>query len=124
MSGTFNSNSSTQDVTRSIDQLFGQLSISNITVPRVDAYKDIFEFLNEFETVSATLSDEQQLRILVKAFPPGRLRAWFERELKPLIVTGSPWSTVKTKIISYYSDKEDRDRHFSRLQGLKFKPEG
>lgn len=115
---------STQDVSKSIDQLVGQLTFGNISVPRLDRYKDVFEFINEFETVTATLSNEQQLRILIKAFPPGRLRAWYDREIKSHVANNSPWATVKAKIISYYSDKEDQDRYFSRLHSMKFDPEG
>lgn len=116
-----NNSSNSLDVTKSLDQLCAQLSINHIAVPRVDAYKDIFEFVNEFETVSATLSDEQQLKLLIKAFPPGRLRTWYDNELKPLIDANSTWLTVKAKIIDRYSDAEDRDRHFAKLQGMRYK---
>lgn len=116
-----NESSFSLDVTKSLDQLCAQLSISHITVPRLDAYKDVFEFVNEFETVSATLSDEQQLKLLIKAFPPGRLRTWYDNELKPLVNANSTWSTVKSKIIDRYSDAEDKDRYFTKLQGMRFK---
>lgn len=113
-----------QDGNKSIDQLIGMLSISNVSVPRLDKFRDVFEFINEFETVTATLTDEQQLKTLIKAFPPGRLRSWYEREIKPLIVTNPTWSVVKAKIIAYYSDREDRDRYFTKLHAMKFNPDG
>lgn len=113
-----------QDVTKSVDQLCAQLSISNIVVPRLDAYQDIFDFINEFELVTATLPDEHRIKVLVKAFPPGRLNAWFESELKPLILKPSSWKTIKTRIINRYADTEDRDRHFQRLKDMKFDPHG
>lgn len=116
--------SNIQDVTKSVDQLCEHLSINNVVVPRIDAYKDVFEFINEFELVSATLPDEKKNKLLVKAFPPGRLRAWFDGELKSLITANSDWQTIKNKIIERYSNTEDRDRHFKRLQTLKFNPQG
>lgn len=120
----FLSQSSFQDVSKSIDQLIGQLSISNVAVPRFDKYTEVFEFLNEFETVTATLTDEQQLKVLVKAFPPGRLRSWYDREVKPLVLNNARWSAVKSKIINYYSNQEDRDRYFAKLQDMKFDQKG
>ena len=113
--------STTNDVTRSLDQLCAQMSFSHVSVPRVDAYRDIFEFINEFETVSATLSDEQQLKLLIKAFPPGRLRIWYDEKLKPIISSGTTWSNVKNKIIERYSDSEDSERYFAKLHDLRFK---
>lgn len=117
-------NETAQDLSRSIDQLVNRFSVVGINVPRIDSYKDIFEFVNEFETVTATLPDDQSMKLLVKAFPPGRLRTWYDRELKALIDQGTTWSIVKPKIIQRYSDTEDRDRHLKRLQGMKFIDDG
>lgn len=125
---TMNS-SMNQDISRSVDQLCAQLSISNIsnisnmTVPRLDTSKDVFEFISEFEMATAMLPDTQRAKLLVKSFPPGRLGSWFESELKPLVETKS-WSAIKTKIIERYSDTEDCDRHLRRLETLKFNPDG
>lgn len=114
-----------QEVTKSaVDQLCAQLSMSNIVVPRFDVYLDVFEFINEFETVTATLPEEFKLKVLVKAFPSGRLSAWYEAELKPLILANSTWQTVKKKIINRYADSEDRDRHYQRLRNINFDPYG
>lgn len=109
---------------QSIDQLINQLSVVNINVPRVDAFKDIFEFVNEFESITAPLTDEQQLKLLIKAFPPGRLRNYYESVLKPLITPTATWQTIKAKIIEHYSDTEDRDRQLKRLQGMRFVDDG
>lgn len=124
------SNDSTfyQDISRSVDQLSAQLSISNIssisniTVPRLDTSRDVFEFISEFEMATAMLPDAQRVKLLVKSFPPGRLSSWYESELKPLV--NQPWSAIKTKIIDRYSDTEDCDRHLRRLETLKFNPDG
>lgn len=114
-----------QEVTRSaVDQLCAQLSMSNIVVPRIDSFTDVFDFINEFETVTATLPEEYKLKILVKAFPTGRLSAWYEAEIKPLIHEPSSWKTVKNKIINRYADSEDRDRHYHRLKNINFDPSG
>lgn len=113
-------NGTAQELSRSIDQLVSQFSVVGINVPRIDSYKDIFEFINDFETITATLPEDQSLKLLVKAFPPGRLRTWYDKELKTLIGQGTTWAIVKPKIIQRYSDTEDRDRHLKRLQGMKF----
>lgn len=113
-----------QDVTRSVDQLCTHLSLSNIAVPRINTYSDVFDFIAEFELVTATLPEDQRLKVLVKAFPPGSLFTWFEQTLKPLIKGMAPWKTIRNKIIERYSDTEDRDRHFNRLQRMKFDPNG
>lgn len=113
-----------QDVTKSVDQLCTQLSLTNIKVPRIDTYEDVFEFISEFEMATATLPEEQRTRLLVKAFPPGRLHAWYESELAPLIKSISTWKAIKEKIIQRYSDTEDRDRHFHRLKEMVFVDNG
>lgn len=113
-----------EEVTKSVDLLCAQLSIMNIAVPRFDKYKDVFDFINEFETVTATLPSEHKVKLLVKAFPPGRLMSWYEHELKPLIEQSKPWLTLKDTIISRYSDTKDLDHHLLRLKRLRFDPNG
>lgn len=109
-----------QDISKSVDQLCAHLSVSNVTVPRIDKSKDVFEFISEYEMATATLSDEQRIKLLVKTFPPGRYKAWYEAELVPKIRSLSTWTSIKEAIIKRYADTEDRDRHFRRLQELKF----
>lgn len=111
--------STSQDLSRSLDQIFGQLSLANIVVPKIDTYKNVFEFINEFESDTAMLPDDQKCKLLAKAFPAGRYMAWYEKEIKP-IINSSSWKTVKSKIIERYSDTEDRDRHLKRLEAMKF----
>lgn len=111
------------DFSRSIDQLCNQLSISHIVVPKIDTYKNIFEFISEFEMVTAMLPDNQRVKLLVKAFPAGRHMAWYEDMIKSLASNAS-WKNIKPKIIERYSDTEDRDRHLRRLDTIKFNPEG
>lgn len=113
-----------QDITKSVDQLCGQISLSNVVVPKIDTYDDVFDFLNEFETVTATLPDEQKKKLLVKAFPVGRKKAWFEDKIKLLIDQGRSWKTIKDTITKRYSDSEERDRHFKKLNELKYDPKG
>lgn len=115
---------SSQDLSKSVDQICTTLSMNNIVVPRIDKFKDIFDFISEFEMVTATLPDDTRTNLLVKAFPPGRYQAWYNKNLKDLISVKSPWSTIKQKLIQRYSDVEDRDRHLQRLQDMKFVDRG
>lgn len=115
---------SSQDVSGMVDQLSTRLSLHNIVVPKINTFDDVFDWLNEFDMVTATLPEDQKLKLVVKAFPPGKLLAWYERELKPLISKESTWKTIKNKILSRYSDIEDRDRHFIRMNEMKFNPNG
>lgn len=112
------------DVTKSVDELRAQISMSNVKVPRIDAYKDVFDFISEYEMATATLPDEQRLKLLVKAFPPGRLKSWYDKEVEPLVTHHSSWSTIKNKIIQRYSYTGDQDRHFKKVITKKFDPSG
>lgn len=114
-----------QDVTKSVEQLCNQLTLSNVVVPKIGAYKDVFDFLNEFESVTATLPEEQKKTLLVKAFPPGRLRNWYDEKIKSLISDPKAnWKTITDKIAQRYSETEERDRYFKRLNEMKFDPKG
>lgn len=110
------------DVSRSVDQLCTQLSLSNVNVPKFNG-SEIFDFIAEYELATTTLTDEQKLILLAKAFPTSRYKSWFEDELKPLIERKSSWANVKKKLIERFSDTEDNDRHLIRLRELKFNPE-
>lgn len=111
-----------QDVSRSVDQFCNQMSYANINVPKLSSFSDVFEFISEYETITAAMSDEQRVKLLVKAFPPGKNRAWFETELKPMILTNKGWRDIKTKIVKRFSDTEDKDRHLIRIREMKYEP--
>lgn len=104
----------------SVDEILNKLSLLSVSVPRFDTSGDVFDFINEFEMATVMLPDDQKIKLLVKAFPAGRLMAWYETQLKPMI----SWSAIKQKLIERYSDTEDRDRHFQRLNELKFVERG
>lgn len=110
-------------ISESIDRLCNQ-SVTNIDVPKFDAYNDVHDFMAEFERVTVTLNDEQKLLILPKAFPVNCYRAWYNTELSPLIKSKERWSVVKRKILSRFSQGEEQDKHFSRLRDLKFDTQG
>lgn len=112
-----------QDVSRSVDQLCTQMSINNVIVPRFNPYTDVFDFLTEYEIATTALAEDQKLRLLVRSFPRGHHRSWYETELAPTIKQGTTWANVKDKIIQRFSDTEDRDRHFLKLRELSFDPE-
>lgn len=112
-----------QDVTRSVDNLCNQFSITSIKVPRFDVFNDVCEFFTEFETVTSTLSDKQKLLIIGKAFPQGCHRSWYEDILKKEIAANKPWSSVKSTIYKRFADSEDQDRYFVKLRELKYDPE-
>lgn len=109
------------DITKSVDQLCAQLSVTNIAVPRIDTYNDVYDFISEYEMATATLSDEQKLKLLIKAFPPGRYANWFKINIKSYRET---WSSVKDMIIARFSSTEDKDRQLRRLHELKFDTKG
>ena len=111
------------DMTRSASQWYNQMSISNINVPKFSSSKDVYDFITEYEDVTATLADEQRPKLLNKAFRHGDHSSWYEIELKPAIDEGKPWSQIKSKIIDRFSIQGDRDRHFTRLRELKFNPD-
>lgn len=105
--------------------MVGQMSIANVTVPRIDAYDDVFEFVNEYEVAVATLPEDQQVKLLVKSFPKGMYRAWYETELSELIKSPTTtWKDIKRKIIKRYSDTDDENRHFKKLSEVKFVDNG
>lgn len=112
-----------QDVTRSVDQLCTQLSLTNINVPKYSRDTDVYEFINEFEAATAALNESQKVKVLPKSFLTSKYRSWFETELSPEIAANKDWKTIKTRIIKRFSDSEDRDRHFVRLRELKYDPE-
>lgn len=112
------------ELSKCADQICTTLSMNNINVPRIDHFKDIFTWLNEYELATATLPEECRFKMLVKAFPPGRYQSWFEKTLQPSIRMNVSWKAIKSIIIQRYSDTEDRDRHFRRLQEMKFVDSG
>lgn len=112
------------DVTRSVDQLRAQLSMTNLQVPRIDSFNDVYTFVSEYQLATATLPEEEKTKLLVKAFPIGRYQAWYSKELEPLIKRQEPWSKIKNLIIERYSESEDRDRYFAKLRELSFNDNG
>lgn len=112
------------EVSRCIDQLCTQMSINNVTVPKFVAGSDIFDYLAEYEAATSTLTEDQRRSLLVKAFPVGRMKVWFDNELKPMIDTKKPWLDIKAKIVERFSDVEDRDRHLLRLREAKYDSDG
>lgn len=120
------SNSSTSmnldnlDVTRSVDQLCTQMSLTSIKVIPFANYSDVYDFIAEFELNTTGISDDQRVVLLAKAFPPGKYRSWFEVEIKPIIKGQGTWGEAKKRLISRFGDSEDRDKYFARLKELKF----
>jgi len=76
--------------------------------------------------VTATLTDDQRLKVLAKAFPLGRYQAWYRKTLESFPWSGvnATWSRMKAEIIKRYAETESRDRHFIRLRELKFVNDG
>lgn len=109
---------------KSMSQLCTSHLLANIKIPRFDAYRNVFEFIAEFETVTASLGDEQSLPLLSKAFPIGCYRPWYETKLKPIIEGGSTWPAAKKIIIERFSATADQDRHLRRALEMKFDPDG
>lgn len=116
--------SSAQEMTKCLGQLCNQVSLSNIKVPRIDSFKDVFDFLGEFESITTGLDDSQKSLLINKAFPLGCNRSWFETELAPHVKKGSSWAEIRSLIIKRFSASEEKDRHFIKLRELSFDPEG
>ena len=116
--------SSANEMTKSLSQLCNQVSFANIKVPRVDSFKDIFDFISEFESATSGLEDSQKVSIINRSFPAGCNRPWFETELEPLIKMGTNWSMIRKAIIRRFSTKEERDRHVFKLRELSYDPDG
>lgn len=129
MPGTNESRPSTSfvlpdDLSQSVGQFCSQFSLSNVKINPFSSYDEVGDFITEFELATTELSDNQKLKILAKAFPPGRHRSWFENELKPIVVSPvGTWRQAREKLLSRFSDAEDRDKHFERIKDLKFDPE-
>lgn len=112
-----------QEISKSVDQICTQLSVTNVAVPKIDQFKNILDFIAEFEMMTSMLPEHQMVKLVMKAFPTGRYSAWFERTLKPIINTSS-WENIKSLIIERYSDTQPKERHLKKVQNLKFNPNG
>jgi hypothetical protein len=107
----------------SLDRLCNQ-SVVNVNVPKFDAFSDVHDFMAEFERATSTLTDQQKLIVIPKAFPATCYRSWYNTELLPLIKGQASWTTVKNKIISRFSSTGVQEKHFARLRELKYDPDG
>lgn len=114
---------SAQEVSRSIGQLCSTFSLTNIKIPRFDSFKDVHDFVAEFEELTITMSDEQKLIVVSKAFPIGCHRTWFESNVSPLIKENKFWVDVKRTLIDRFSIEKSEDRDFVKLHSLKFDEE-
>jgi hypothetical protein len=111
------------DVSRSVDQLCAQMSISNLKITPMNTFSDVNDFMIEFELVTTGLTEDQKIILLAKAFPPGRYRSWYETDLKPILKSGCSWRIAKRTILDRFSDIEQKDRHIAKLKNLKFDPD-
>lgn len=112
-------------MTKSLSQLCNQVSFANIKIPRIDAFKDVFDFIAEFESLSSALDDAQRVKLIHRAFPPGCHRPWFETELAPLMsLATTTWSDIRRAIIKRFSTKGEGDRHIFKLRELTYDPDG
>lgn len=108
------------DLSKSVDTICATLSMTNISVPRIDKSRDVREFINEFEFATEALPEESRLKLLAKAFPPGRYKSWYEREVAKAVQRGAKWKAIRNKIRDQYSDAEERDIHLRKLTELNF----
>lgn len=111
------------DVSRSMDSLRTQISITGLKIPRFDAFRNVFEFLAEYELITTGLEEKQKILLLAKAFPHGCHRAYYESNLAPLLDSLEPWSSVKGKIIKRFADSDGQNRHLLKLRELTYNPE-
>lgn len=111
------------ELSNAVIQLNDQFSLINSLVPTFDPEVDIHEFITRFETSTATLTDVQRSKVLLKSFPTGRCKPWFLEKLKPGIDEGKTWPDLKRMLIERFSNLEDKERHLRRIKELKFDPE-
>lgn len=116
--------SSAQEMTKSLTQLCNQVSFANIRVPRIDSFRDAFDFIVEFEALTSGLEDSQRTMLISRAFPTGCNRPWFETELVPAIKSGASWLAIRKKIIERFSSNMEHDRHIFKLRELTYDPDG
>lgn len=111
------------NVTRSMDSLRTQISISGLKIPRFDSFNNVFEFLTEYELITTGLDDKQKILLLAKAFPPGCHRSYYESDLAPLAKINVTWSHAKDMIVKRFADSDDRSRHLVKLREISYDPE-
>jgi hypothetical protein len=121
---SFNDLSMLSDISRSVDQLCAQMSMSSLKISPMNTFSDVTDFITEFELVTTGLTEDQKIPLLAKAFPPGRYRSWYETDLKPILKSGCSWRTAKRTILDRFSDTELQDHHIAKLKDLKFDPDG
>lgn len=113
-------NNSFLQASQSVDRLFNNLSINSTVVPVIDQYADVGEFIAAYEAATVFLTEDQKVRLLTRAFPPGNYRIWYKDNIdKPTI---SSWIVAKRLIISRYGIEDAKDVHFNRIQNMKFDP--
>lgn len=117
------SSADTSAISETLERLCNH-SVAKIPVPKFDVQTDIHEFISEFERSTSTLSDQQKLLVLPKAFPGDSYRSWYGTELAPLIKANASWKTVKDTIISRFAVADVQDKHFCRLRELKYNMDG
>lgn len=111
-----------EEMTKTFSQLCNSMSSANVNIPRFDSFKDAYDFIGEFESVTTGMTDNQRASLISKAFPMGCFRPWFETTLKPLVDRQSTWSMLKTEIIKRFGDVGDHERHLRRLKALNYDP--
>lgn len=113
----------TANLNRSMSQ-FNQVSLINVQIPPYNGSEDIYKYLNNYESITSMLDDEQRIKLLNKAFTPGRYESWFKRTLKPAISNGDNWTDLKRIIVDRFSISSDKDRHLKRLNEIQYNPKG
>lgn len=78
---------------------------------------NIVEWLDQFESATTGLNDDQKKLILPSAFKKAA-RAWFKSDLEPIMLT-MRWREVKQEIINRYKPNQ-LDYYIEKLAKLKF----
>lgn len=111
-------------MTQSVDQ-WNQVSLMNVHIPQYDGSQDIHQFINEYETITSLLEENQKIKLLVKAFSAGNYGHWYKRVLEPAMKTiNVKWSDIKKLITERFSSGHEIDRHLRRLETMKYDPSG
>lgn len=107
------------ELSKTVELFYSQYPLFNVNVPRIDYGTDPFLWIADYESATAALTDDQRRSLLVKAFPSGSLRNWYEKTIASLPID-TTWKAVKDIIIERFSGVEDQDRHLRRITDLQF----
>lgn len=95
-----------------------------VAVPEFNgtSQEDVHDWIDRFETSTFSLPASRKTMLLALAFK-GPARAWFSRQVRPLLATAT-WNKLKKLIVERFSTQHPADKHLERLSKLKYDVHG